>query len=125
MNANTVTQRLRHPGRSTAPAYDAPISRKSLPTEITIYLLDEDSSALEITSRLLLSAGYQVKPFRHPDEFFECFRIRCPQFAIVNFSGVNAIGPAVLRACESFLQQLRYDAVKSSLSLGAETALRQ
>jgi hypothetical protein len=80
------------PSGSTAPATHALRSRKSLPAKITICLLDEDTSALEITTRLLLSAGYRVRPFKNPDPFFECARIHSPQFAIVNFGGANATG---------------------------------
>ena len=60
MNTTSVSQRLPRPHKSTTPANDASASRKSFPTGITICVLEEDASALEIVSRLLLSAGYQV-----------------------------------------------------------------
>ena len=115
MNTTSVSQRLPRPHKSITPANDASASRKSFPTGITICVLEEDASALEIVSRLLLSAGYQVRPFRHPDAFFESVRIRSPQFAIVNFGGVNATGLTVAaRAREVFSNSLRYDVVTSS-----------
>src|SRR5207248_5662230 len=74
MNTTSVSQRLPRPHKSITPANDASASRKSFPTGITICVLEEDASALEIVSRLLLSAAYQVRPFRHPDVFFESMR---------------------------------------------------
>ena len=95
MNTTSASQRLPRPHKSTTLANDALASRKSFPPGITICVLEEDASALEIISGLVLSAGYQVRPFRHPDAFFEFVRIRSPQFSIVNFGGVNATGLTV------------------------------
>jgi PleD family two-component response regulator len=71
------------------------LQRSFLSSAIIVCLLDESASALESTSRILSSAGYQIRPFRQPNSFLEWVRIHSPQFAIVTFGGADATGLAI------------------------------
>jgi hypothetical protein len=82
MNTTSASQRLPRPHKSTTLANDALASRKSFPRGITICVLEEDASALEIISRLVLSAGYQVRPFRHPMRSLSLCEFVLPNFRL-------------------------------------------
>ena len=55
----------------------------ALSTE-TIYLLDDDSSILKSTGRLLDSAGWKVEAFTDPIAFLEQARMHCPGVAVID-----------------------------------------
>src|SRR6266480_6228362 len=50
----------------------------------TVYLLDDDSSILKSTSRLLDSAGWKVEAFTDPIAFLEHAAIHCPDVAVID-----------------------------------------
>jgi two-component system response regulator FixJ len=50
----------------------------------TVYLLDDDSSILKSTRRLLDSAGWQVEVFTDPFVFLEKAAKRCPDVAVID-----------------------------------------
>jgi len=50
----------------------------------TVYLLDDDSSILKSTSRLLDSAGWKVEPFTNPIAFLEQAAMHCPDLAVID-----------------------------------------
>ena len=50
----------------------------------TVYLLDDDSSILKSTGRLLDSAGWKVEAFTDPVAFLERAATHCPDVAIID-----------------------------------------
>src|SRR5882757_11458501 len=50
----------------------------------TVYLLDDDSSILKSTSRLLDSAGWKVEAFTDPIAFLEHAAAYCPDVAVID-----------------------------------------
>ena len=50
----------------------------------TVYLLDDDSSILKSTGRLLDSAGWKVEAFTDPIEFLERASKHCPDVAVID-----------------------------------------
>ena len=50
----------------------------------TVYLLDDDSSILRSTGRLLDSAGWKVEAFTDPVAFLERAATHCPDVAIID-----------------------------------------
>jgi two-component system, LuxR family, response regulator FixJ len=50
----------------------------------TVYLLDDDSSILKSTRRLLDSAGWQVEVFSNPVAFLEQAAMHSPNVAIID-----------------------------------------
>src|SRR6266404_3243812 len=50
----------------------------------TVYLLDDDSSILKSTGRLLDSAGWKVEAFTDPIAFLEYAAIHCPDVAVID-----------------------------------------
>lgn len=50
----------------------------------TVYLLDDDSSILKSTSRLLDSVGWKVEAFTDPIAFLEQAAMRCPDVAVID-----------------------------------------
>src|SRR5215468_5355329 len=50
----------------------------------TVYLLDDDSSILKSTGRLLDSAGWKVEAFTDPLVFLEQVRLHCPDVAVID-----------------------------------------
>jgi two-component system response regulator FixJ len=50
----------------------------------TVYLLDDDSSILKSTGRLLDSAGWKVETFTDPIEFLERASLHCPDVAVID-----------------------------------------
>ena len=49
-----------------------------------VYLLDDDSSVLKATSRLLDSMGWRVQAFTDPFAFLERAAIDCPDVAVID-----------------------------------------
>jgi FixJ family two-component response regulator len=50
----------------------------------TVYLLDDDSSIIKSTGRLLDSAGWKVEAFTDPIAFLEHAAIHCPDVAVID-----------------------------------------
>ena len=50
----------------------------------TVFLLDDDSSILRSTGRLLDSAGWKVEAFTDPIAFLEHAAMRCPDVAVID-----------------------------------------
>lgn len=50
----------------------------------TVYLLDDDSSILKATRRLLDSAGWKVEVFTDPVAFLEQAAKHCPDVAVID-----------------------------------------
>jgi FixJ family two-component response regulator len=50
----------------------------------TVYLLDDDSSILKSTGRLLDSAGWKVEAFIDPIAFLEQAEMHCPDVAVID-----------------------------------------
>jgi FixJ family two-component response regulator len=50
----------------------------------TVYLLDDDSSVLKSTGRLLDSHGWNVETFTDPNAFLEQARMHCPDVAVID-----------------------------------------
>ena len=50
----------------------------------TVYLLDDDSSVLKSTGRLLDSAGWKVEAFTDPIAFLEQAAMHCPDVAVID-----------------------------------------
>lgn len=50
----------------------------------TVYLLDDDSSVLKSTGRLLDSAGWKVEVFTDPMAFLERAATACPDVAVID-----------------------------------------
>jgi len=50
----------------------------------TVYLLDDDSSILKSTGRLLDSAGWKVEVFTNPMVFLERAAMHCPDVAVID-----------------------------------------
>jgi two-component system response regulator FixJ len=50
----------------------------------TVYLLDDDSSILKSTGRLLDSAGWKVESFTDPLAFLEQAAMHCPDVAVID-----------------------------------------
>jgi FixJ family two-component response regulator len=50
----------------------------------TVYLLDDDSSILKSTGRLLDSAGWKVEVFTDPIAFLEQAAMHCPDIAVID-----------------------------------------
>jgi len=50
----------------------------------TVYLLDDDSSILKSTGRLLDSAGWKVESFTDPIAFLEQAAMHCPDVAVID-----------------------------------------
>jgi FixJ family two-component response regulator len=50
----------------------------------TVYLLDDDSSVLKSTGRLLDSAGWKVEAFTDPIAFLDHAAIHCPDIAVID-----------------------------------------
>ena len=50
----------------------------------TVYLLDDDSSILKSTRRLLDSAGWKVEAFTDPIAFLERASTECPDVAVID-----------------------------------------
>jgi two-component system response regulator FixJ len=53
-------------------------------TKETVYLLDDDSSILKSTGRLLDSAGWRVEVFTDPIAFLEQAAMHCPDVAVID-----------------------------------------
>jgi two-component system, LuxR family, response regulator FixJ len=51
---------------------------------LAVYLLDDDTSVLKATSRLLDSVGWQVNSFTDPITFLEHVAMHCPDVAIID-----------------------------------------
>ena len=51
---------------------------------LAVYLLDDDTSVLKATSRLLDSVGWQVNAFTDPNTFLEHAATHCPELAIID-----------------------------------------
>ena len=51
---------------------------------VAVFLLDDDSSVLKATSRLLDSVGWKVEAFTNPIEFLEHAATHCPDLAIID-----------------------------------------
>ena len=49
-----------------------------------VYLLDDDTSVLKATSRLLDSVGWKVEAFTAPIEFLERAATYCPELAVID-----------------------------------------
>jgi len=49
-----------------------------------VYLLDDDTSVLKATSRLLDSVGWKVKAFTDPIEFLERAATYCPELVVID-----------------------------------------
>jgi FixJ family two-component response regulator len=49
-----------------------------------VYLLDDDSSILKSTGRLLDSAGWKVESFTDPIAFLEQAAMHCPDVAVID-----------------------------------------
>jgi len=52
---------------------------------LAVYLLDDDSSILKSTGRLLDSAGWKVEAFTDPIAFLEQAAKHCPDVAVIDF----------------------------------------
>ena len=50
----------------------------------TVYLLDDDSSVLKSTGRLLDSAGWKVEVFTDPIAFLDRAATHCPDVAVID-----------------------------------------
>ena len=50
----------------------------------TVFLLDDDSSILKSTGRLLDSAGWNVEAFTDPIAFLERASTHCPDVAVID-----------------------------------------
>ena len=50
----------------------------------TVFLLDDDSSILKSTGRLLDSAGWKVEAFTDPIAFLEHAAMHCPDVAVID-----------------------------------------
>jgi len=50
----------------------------------TVYLLDDDSSILKSTGRLLDSAGWKVEVFTDPIAFLKRAAMHCPHIAVID-----------------------------------------
>jgi two-component system response regulator FixJ len=51
---------------------------------LAVYLLDDDSSVLKSTGRLLDSAGWKVEAFTDPVAFLERASTHCPDVAVID-----------------------------------------
>jgi two-component system, LuxR family, response regulator FixJ len=51
---------------------------------LAVYLLDDDSSIIKSTGRLLDSAGWKVEAFTDPIEFLERASTHCPDVAVID-----------------------------------------
>ena len=51
---------------------------------LAVYLLDDDSSILKSTGRLLDSAGWKVEAFTNPIAFLEQAAKHCPDVAVID-----------------------------------------
>ena len=51
---------------------------------VAVFLLDDDSSVLKATSRLLDSVGWKVEAFTDPIEFLERAATCCPELAVID-----------------------------------------
>jgi len=51
---------------------------------LAVYLLDDDTSVLRATSRLLDSAGWKVESFTDPIAFLEHAAMHCPDVAVID-----------------------------------------
>jgi two-component system response regulator FixJ len=51
---------------------------------LAVYLLDDDSSIIKSTGRLLDSAGWKVEAFTDPIELLERASTRCPDVAVID-----------------------------------------
>ena len=51
---------------------------------LSVYLLDDDSSVLNSTGRLLDSAGWKVEAFTDPMAFLERAATHCPDVAVID-----------------------------------------
>src|ERR1700757_2684133 len=51
---------------------------------LSVYLLDDDSSVLKSTGRLLDSAGWKVEAFTDPIAFLERAATHCPYVAVID-----------------------------------------
>jgi len=49
-----------------------------------VYLLDDDTSVLKATSRLLDSVGWKVEAFTDPIEFLERAATYCPELVVID-----------------------------------------
>ena len=49
-----------------------------------VYLLDDDTSVLKATSRLLDSVGWKVEAFTDPIKFLERAATYCPELAVID-----------------------------------------
>jgi two-component system response regulator HydG len=59
----------------------------------TVYLLDDDSSILKSTGRLLDSVGWKVEAFTDPIAFLEQAAMHCPDVAVIDIvmPGMNGL----------------------------------
>ena len=57
-----------------------------------VYLLDDDTSVLKATSRLLDSVGWQVNAFTDPITFLEHAAAHCPELAVIDILMPNMNG---------------------------------
>jgi FixJ family two-component response regulator len=51
---------------------------------LAVYLLDDDSSVLKATRRLLASAGWKVEAFTDPIAFLDHAAMHCPKVAVID-----------------------------------------
>ena len=51
---------------------------------LAVYLLDDDSSILKSTGRLLDSAGWKVEAFADPISFLQQAAMHCPDVAVID-----------------------------------------
>src|SRR4029453_10773767 len=67
---------------------------KSAPT---VWLLDDDPSVLKATSRLLVSAGWEVERFIDPEAFLRHAEIHHPRVVVIDMSMPRMVGLEVQR----------------------------
>ena len=73
---------------------------------VVICLLDDDPSALNATSRLLFSRGWQVEPFTDPDLFLRYAQNHRPPVAVIDLwmprmNGLEVVGRLQELSCST------------------------
>src|SRR5207249_12230222 len=63
----------------------------------TVWLLDDDPSVVEATSRLLASADWEVETFIHPDAFLRHAEIHHPRVVVIDIGMPRMDGLEVQR----------------------------
>lgn len=62
------------------------------PGPVVVCLLNDDPAQLASTNQVLLSAGWQTRPFSDPDPFINYARTHSPDIAILDFGGPQGRG---------------------------------